>query len=373
MKVKAAVLRQIGAPLSIEEIELAAPKQGEVLVKYEACGFCHSDLSFWMGRNYTPPMPQIMGHEACGIVEKVGPCVTNLKKGDRVVAVWTAPCGHCYQCLRGRPNICETNVKQFHNGVMSDNTTRFTDKKGKMIGHGLSIAGFSTYSVLSAIAAVKVPDDITVPTEHLCQLGCSVLTGWGSVTNAADLRENDTIGIWGCGGVGLNAINAAARRDCRLIVAVDINGKKEKIAREFGATHFIDSTKQDPIPVIKDLTGGWGLEFAMEAIGDPGAQVQALWSLRSGGTMIFIGITPQSSTTNLPLSFLPPHINKLQGTLYGNTHPTEEIPYFAKLMSQGVLKTDKLVTRIIKLEQLEEARQAMEAHEIMGRWVIKYD
>jgi S-(hydroxymethyl)glutathione dehydrogenase / alcohol dehydrogenase len=372
MKVKAAVARQAGAPMSIEEVELADPKQGEVQVKYEACGFCHSDLSFIMGWVKTP-LPKIMGHEACGIVEKLGPGVTDLKVGDRIVAVWMVPCGHCYQCLRGRPNICENTISNFHLGVLLDGTSRFTDKKGKPIGHANFIAGFATHSVLPAIAAVKVPDSIKVPPEQLCQLGCSVLTGWGSVTNAADLRENDTIGIWGCGGVGLNAINAAARRNCRLIIAIDLKETKRDIAMQFGATHFIDSSKQDPIPVIKELTGGFGLEFAMEAIGDPGAQVQAWWSLRSGGSMIFVGITPEGSTTNLPLTFLAPHVNKLQGALYGNTHPIEDIPYMAQLMSEGVLKTDKLVTRTIKLEQIEEARQAMMSNEILGRWVIKYD
>jgi S-(hydroxymethyl)glutathione dehydrogenase/alcohol dehydrogenase len=256
---------------------------------------------------------------------------------------------------------------------MLDGTSRFSDKNGNFIGHGGFIAGFATHSVLPEIAAIKVPASIKAKPEHLCQLGCSILTGWGSVTNAANLRENDSIAIWGCGGVGLNAINAASKRNCRLIIAVDLNGKKEAIARQFGATHFIDSSKTDPVPVIKELTGGFGLEFAMECIGDPGAQVQAWWSLRSGGQLICIGITPEGSITQINLSFMPPHINVIKGALYGNTHPIEDIPYMAQLMSEGVLKTEKLVTRLIKLEQLEEARQAMHAHEIMGRWVVKYD
>lgn len=372
MKVKAAVLRQIGAPMSIEELELAEPKEHEVQVKYLACGFCHSDLSFWVGHLNTT-LPQVLGHETCGVVEKVGPGVTSLKPGDRVVGVWMVPCGHCYQCLRGRPNICEGTIQQFSNGVLLDGTSRFTDSKGKMVRHCGFVAGFATHSVLPDIAAIRVPDHIKVPPEQLCQLGCSVLTGWGCISNVANLRENDTIGIWGCGGVGLNAIRAAALRHCRLIVAVDLNGSKKNIAMEFGATHFIDCSKTDPIPIVQKLTGGFGLEFAMEAIGDPGAQVQAWWSLRGGGTLIAIGITPEGSTTNLPLTFLPPHIKTIKGALYGNTHPIEDIPIMAELMGQGVLKTDKLITRIIKLEQLDEARKAMLAHEILGRWVVKYD
>lgn len=372
MKIKAAVCREYGAPMPIEELELADPREHEVLVKLLACGFCHSDLSFWLGYIKTT-LPVVLGHEAIGVVEKVGPGVTKLKKGDRVIGCWMAPCGHCYQCLRGRPNICEGTREFFDKNVLMDGTTRLTDKKGRPVGASGFCGGFATHAVFPEISAIRIPDGIKSPPEHLCQLGCSILTGWGTVTNTADLRENDTVGIWGCGGVGLNAIRAASVRNCRLIVAVDLMGEKKDIAMTFGATHFIDSSKTDPIPIIKELTDGFGLEYAMEAIGDPGAQVQAWWSLRPGGTLIGIGLAPEGSTTNLNLTFLPPHTKKIVGALYGNTHPIEDIPVMAKLMDTGILKTDKLVTKLIRLEDLEEARRAMEAHEIKGRWVIKYD
>ncbi|MFC1942307.1 alcohol dehydrogenase catalytic domain-containing protein [Chloroflexota bacterium] len=372
MKVKAAVCREYKAPLSIEELDLADPKEHEVLVGLEACGFCHSDLSFMEG-NVMTNLPIVLGHEPCGIVEKVGLGVTKVKPGDRVIGIWMAPCGQCFQCLRGRPQICEGTIKNFGSAVLPEGTSRFTDKNGKPVGLFGFLGGFATHTVIPEISAIRVPEHIKTPPSQLCQLGCSVLTGWGSVANAIHVGEGTSLGVWGCGGIGLNVIRTAALRNCRPLVAVDLEASKRDIAMEFGATHFIDSSKNDPIPIIQELTGGYGLEYALEAIGDPGAQIQAWWSLRSGGTLVAIGITPEGSTTNLPITFIAPHVKTIKGALYGNTHPVEDIPMMAEFMSDGTLKTDKLVTRLIKLEDIEEARRAMLAREIIGRWVISYE
>ncbi|OGN98869.1 MAG: hypothetical protein A2Y58_04745 [Chloroflexi bacterium RBG_13_51_52] len=372
MKIRAAVLREYGIPMKIEELELAEPREHEVQVKMLACGFCHSDLSVWQG--YIPQdIPMVPGHEACAVVEKIGHGVTKLKPGDRVIGCWMVPCGHCFQCRRGRPNLCETSMKFFQEGNLLDGTSRLTDKDGKRVGLGSFIAGFATHSVMPDIGAIKVPEHIKLPPEQLCQLGCSVATGWGSVVNVAKAREGNSIGIWGCGGIGLNAIRFAALRHCNPIVAVDLEKSKRDIAMEFGATHFVESSKDDPIPVIKGLTGGAGLEFAIEATGDPGAQVQAWWALRSGGTMVNIGIPPIDSVTSIPLFYAPLHAKSIIGTLYGETHPTEDLPGLMEVMNTGILKTDKLVTRTIKLEDLDMVMQAILAREVIGRWVIKYD
>jgi S-(hydroxymethyl)glutathione dehydrogenase/alcohol dehydrogenase len=337
-----------------------------------ACGFCHSDVSVWLG--YIPQdVPMVPGHEACAVVEKVGPGVTKLKPGDRVIGCWMVPCGHCYQCRRGHPNLCETSSKFFQDGSLLDGTSRLTDKNGKRVGLGSFIAGFATHSVMPEIGAIKVPDHIKLPPEQLCQLGCSVATGWGSVVNVAKAREGNTIGIWGCGGIGLNAIRFAALRNCRPIVAVDLEKSKRNIATEFGATHFIDSSKEDPIPVIKKLTGGMGLEFVIEASGDAGAQVQGWYALRTGGTMVCIGITSVNATTPIPMFYGPLHAKTIRGTLYGEAHPTEDLPSLMEVMNAGLLKTDKLITRLIKLDDLDEARKAILDRKVTGRWVIKYD
>lgn len=372
MRVKAAVLREYGAPMSIEELELAEPREHEVQVKMLACGFCHSDLSVWLG-HIPQDLPMVPGHESCAVVEKVGPGVTKVKPGDRVIGCWMVPCGKCFQCLRGRPNICEGNMPFFQAGNLLDGTSRFTDKNGERVGLGSFVAGFATRSVMPEIGAIRVPDHNKLPPEQLCQLGCSVVTGWGSVVNVAKAREGTSIGIWGCGAIGLNAIRFAALRHCHPIVAVDLEVSKRDIALEFGATHFIDSSKDDPVPIIKELTGGHGLEYAIEAIGDPGAQVQAWWSLRMGATLIATGITPADSATAIPFTYGSLQAKSIRGTLYGEAHPTEDLPNLMELMSTGILKTDKLITRTIKLEDLEEVRRAMLAREIIGRWVIKYE
>ncbi|MFC1941785.1 alcohol dehydrogenase catalytic domain-containing protein [Chloroflexota bacterium] len=372
MKIKAAVLREYGAPMPIEELELAAPREHEVQVKMLTCGFCHSDLSVWMG--YIPQdIPMVPGHEACAVVEKIGPGVTTLKPGDRVIGCWMVPCGHCFQCRRGHPNLCETSMAHFQKGNLLDGTSRLTDKNGKRVGLGSFIAGFATHSVMPEIGAIRVPDHIKLPPEQLCQLGCSVATGWGSVVNVAKVREGDSIGIWGCGGIGLNAIRFASIRGCNPIVAVDLEASKRDIAIDFGATHFIDSSKGDPIPIINGFTGGAGLQFAIEATGDPGAQVQAWWAVRSGGTIVATGVAPIDSTTNLPLFYAPLHAKSIKGTLYGEAHPTEDLPSLMEIMNTGILKTDKLVTRLITLDDLDEVRRTMMDREVIGRWVIKYD
>ena len=372
MKIKAAVLREYGVPMDIEELELAEPREHEVQVKMLACGFCHSDLSVWQG--YIPQdVPMVPGHEACAVVEKIGPGVTKLKPGDRVIGCWMVPCGHCFQCRRGHPNLCDTSKVFFQNGSLLDGTSRLTDKNGKRVGLGSFIAGFATHSVMPDIGAIKVPDHIKLPPEQLCQLGCSVATGWGSVVNVAKAREGNSIGIWGCGGIGLNAIRFAALRNCNPIVAVDLEKSKRAIAMEFGATHFIDSSKNDPVSIIKELTGGEGLEFAIEAIGDPGAQVQAWYAIRSNGMVVAIGVAPINSVTNIPMFYAPLHAKTIKGTCYGEAHPTEDLPSLMEVMNTGLLKTDKLITKTIKLEEIGKAQKALLNREVIGRWVIKYD
>ncbi|MFC1910894.1 alcohol dehydrogenase catalytic domain-containing protein [Chloroflexota bacterium] len=372
MKIKAAVLREYGVPMEIEELELAEPREHEVQVKMLACGFCHSDLSVFKG-HIPQDLPMVPGHEACAVVEKVGPSVTKLKPGDRVIGCWMVPCGHCFQCRRGHPNLCDTSKVFFQNGNLLDGTSRLTDKSGKRVGLGSFVAGFATHSVMPDIGAIKVPDHIKLPAEQLSQLGCSVATGWGSVVNVARAREGNSIGIWGCGGIGLNAIRFAALRNCYPIFAIDLEESKRNIAMEFGATHFIDSSKSDPILRIRELTDGKGLEFAIEATGEPGAQVQCWYALRSNGMMVAIGIAPLNSTTSIPMFYGPLHAKTIRGTLYGEAHPIDDLPNLMEVMNSGILKTDKLITKLIRLEDLVKVQKAIKNREVIGRWVIKYD
>ena len=349
MKIKAAVCRENSAILTVEELELADPREHEVQVKMLTCGFCHSDLSCQEGSVPTS-IPTILGHESCAVVEKVGPGVTTLKPGDTVIGCWMVPCGKCFQCLRGRPNICEGHMPHFLAGNLLDGTSRFTDKDGKRVGMNNFVAGFSTHTVLPETGAIRVPEHIKLPPEQLCQLGCSVVTGWGSVVKIANVCEGTTIGIWGCGAIGLNAIRFAALRHCNPIVAVDLETSKRDIAIEFGATHFIDSSKDDPIPIIHGLTDGKGLEYAIEAIGDPGAQVQAWWSLRSGASLITPGITHAELPTPLPLCYGSLQGKSIRGTLYGEAHPTEDIPNLLEVMNTGFLRRTSWLPSLLRLK-----------------------
>lgn len=367
MKIKSAVLREFKKPVAIEELELADPKAHEVMLKVRAVGFCHSDLHVFLGE-IAVPLPMVLGHETAGIVEKVGAGVTKVKKGDPVVCTWMVPCGKCFQCLNGRPNICEGHFTAFLTGHLPDGTSRLTDKAGKEVLQAFFVSGFSTYTVVPEDGVIPLPKNF--PLEYACFMGCSVPTGWGCIVNVANVKAGTSVAIYGCGGVGLNVIRAAALRHANPIIAVDLEGGREEIAKEFGATHFINSSKEDPVPKIMQLTGGAGAEYVVEAIGDPGAIIQAWWSLRMGGKLVLPGITPGDATTNLPLMLLPLHEKAILGTLYGAIKPQIDIPKLVDLATTGVFKLDKLVSRRIKLEQINEAAEAMLHRRIAGRWVI---
>ncbi len=367
MKIKAAVLREFKKPLSIEELELAEPKANEVLVKYIATGFCHSDLHVML-EEIPVPLPMVLGHESAGIVEKVGPGVTKVKPGDHVVCTWMVPCGRCFQCLQGRGNICEGHFGAFLGGKLLDSTSRLKDKDKNDILHGFFVTGFSNYSVVPEGGVFPLPKEL--PFEQACSLGCCTPTGWGSVVNVGKVTSGTSVAIFGCGGVGLSTIRAASIHHAHPVIAVDLEGNKEAIAMEFGATHFINSSKEDPVPKIQELTGGNGAEVVFEAIGDPGAIIQAWWSLRMGGRLVLPGITPAQETTNLPLMLMPLHAKSILGTLYGEIKTDIDIPRLANLALTGILKLDKLVTKKIKLEKIMDAAESMTKRQIQGRWVI---
>jgi Zn-dependent alcohol dehydrogenase len=380
MKIQSAVLREPNKPLTIEELELDPPKEKEVLIKYAYTGFCHSDLHLMLGE-IPIALPLAIGHEAAGVVEAVGPGVTKVQKGDHVVGTWMIPCGKCPQCLRGMGNICSGNFGSFLEGVLLDGTSRLKDKNGGMVRHGNFVSGFSTYSVVPEDGAIPLPKDM--PLDQACFMGCCVPTGWGSVTNTANVQPGDSVVVYGLGGVGLNCLRAAVLRHANPVIAVDLEGSKEDIAMDFGATHFIDSSKEDPVPKIQLLTGGvagedgqimgGGADVVFEAIGDPGAIIQAYWSSGMGGKIVIPGITPHDQTTNLPLMLLPLHQKSILGNLYGSISTHIDIPRLVTLAKTGDLKLDKLVTNKFKLKDINEVADAMIKREIKGRWVCEWD
>ena len=380
MKIKSAVLREPNKPLSIEELELADPKEKEVLVKYAYTGFCHSDLHLMLGE-IPVGLSRAIGHEAAGVVQKVGPGVTKVKKGDHVVCTWMVPCGECPQCLKGMGNICTGNFANFLEGFLLDGTSRLKDKKGKLVRQSEFVAGFSSYAVVPEDGAIPIPKEM--PLDQACFMGCCVPTGWGSVVNAGNVQLGDSVAVYGVGGIGLNIVRAAYLREANPIIAVDLEKSKKGIAKQFGATHFIDSSKEDPVPVIMELTGGvqaedgnWmggGADIVFEAIGDPGAIVQAYWSLGVAGKLVIPGIIPADKTVNLPLTFLPLQQKSILGTLYGGISTRIDIPKLVNFAMKGDLKLNKIATKKFKLEEINDVANAMIKRQIRGRWVCEWD
>ena len=370
MKIKSAVLRDIDKPVEIEELELDPPGEKEVLVKYLFTGFCHSDYSTIRG--WIPmDLPLVIGHEAAGIVEELGPGVTKLEKGDHVVGTWMIPCGRCPLCLRGSGNLCRKNIEFFISGMLLDGTSRLRDKKGHMVRHGNFVSGFSSYSVVPEDGAILLPKEI--PLDQACLMGCCVPTGWGAVTNTANVQFGESVVIYGLGGVGLNILRAAYIRRADPIIAVDIEGNRKELAMEFGATHFIDNSKEDPVPRIQEITDGLGADVVFEAIGDTGAQAQAFWSTGVKGKLVLVGATPMGQTADIATPLIPFHEKSILGSLYGSISTQIDIPRLVDLCLKGDLLLDKLITKKFRLEDINDVVKAMERREVLGRWVCEFE
>ena len=369
MKMKAAVCREY-LRLDVEEVELAPPKEHEVLVKTMYTGFCHSDWSAVSGFGGFP-VPWVVGHEASGIVEEVGEGVTSVKKGDPVVATWMIACGTCPQCTSGRGHICSTSHSVHTKGGLWDGTSRLTDSRGKRLNHQTFVSGFAEYMVIPEQAAIKVRDGF--PLDQACFMACCMPTGLGAVTNVAKVRPGESVAVWGMGGVGLNVVHAAKLRGASPLIAVDIEGSKEAIAREFGAGYFIDSSKEDPVPRIQELTGG-GADFCFEVVGDPGALLQAYWGLGVGGKLVMVGMPPIENLVGLPLFFTTAQNRYVLGTLYGNVRTHHDLPKFMDLVMDGTyINLGRLITRKFRLNEIGDVFDAMTKREIIGRWVCAFE
>ena len=239
-----------------------------------------------------------------------------------------------------------------------------------MVRHGNYVSGFSTYTVIPEGGLIPIPKEF--PLEYACLMGCCIPTGWGSVTNCAQVKPGEKVVIFGLGGVGLNILRACALRQAHPIIAVDIEASREDLAMEFGATHFICNNNNDPVPVVKELTGG-GADVVFEAIGDPGAIVQAFWCLGMAARLVIPGITPHDQTTNLPLQLLPWHQISILGHNFGMTKSTVDIPKYVQMAMTQDLKVDKLVTNKFKLDDINDVVEAMKKRQIRGRWVCAFD
>jgi S-(hydroxymethyl)glutathione dehydrogenase/alcohol dehydrogenase len=366
MRTRAAVLDEIGKSLRVDELRIDPPKEREVAIRVVASGICHSDYSVAHGV-LRSPFPIVLGHEAAGIVEAVGPGVVDLVPGDHVVASLTPACGECEFCLDGIPVLCVQMNATLVNGTMVDGTTRL-HRGGEAVHQLCGIASFAERAVLAAGAAIKVPND--VPLETVCLVGCAVTTGVGAVLRSAEVKAGSSVAVIGCGGVGLSIVQGARIAGATTIVAIDSMEEKQTLATSLGATHAVDPGAEDPVKAVRKLTGG-GVHYAFEAIGRTDTIEQAWAMLRPAGMAVVVGVPKSSEVVGLRASgFLQG--KRMIGSIYGHAIPSRDIPHYVDLYRKGDLKLDPMITRRIRLEEVNDALAAMGRGE-GARSVIVFD
>jgi len=358
---KAAVFHGPQKPLTIENVEVAQPIECEVLVRTVASGVCHSDLHFVDGY-YQFPTPAILGHEAAGVVEAVGPHVTEFKPGDHVIACLSVFCGHCSYCLTGRTHLCQSRP------VRTPQQPPKLSWNGSPVNQFANLSAYAEKMLVHENGLVKVKNDM--PLDRAALIGCGVTTGVGAVLNTARVEAGATVAVYGAGGVGLAVIQGARIAGAGMIIAVDVFEKKLAQARELGATHAVDASKVDPVKAIREMTGG-GVEYAFEAIGLKKAAEQAFECIRPGGTATVIGMIPVGQKLELEGSvFL--REKRIQGCSMGSNRFKVDMPKYVDFYQRGLLRLDEMITRRGRLEDVNDAFRAMKAGEV-ARTVLMFD
>jgi alcohol dehydrogenase len=361
MKVRAAILEEMGReppyaqskPLTLGDIELDGPGPGEVLVKMAAAGLCHSDLSVIDG-NRPRPTPMVLGHEAAGIVEEVGPEVHDLAPGDHVVLVFVPSCGHCVPCASGRPALCEPAFAAGGKGTLLSGEKRI-HRDGQDVNHMLGVSAFAEYATCSRRTLIKVDPDI--PLDQAALFGCAVLTGVGAVFNTAKIEPGSTVAVVGLGGVGLSTVLGAVAAGAERVVAVDLADDKLAMASSLGATDTFKAG-EGAAQAIKDATGG-GLHYVFEMAGAVPALDLAYRITRRGGTTITAGLPNPNAMLSLQALSLIGEERTLKGSYMGSAVPTRDIPRYISLFRRGKLPVDRLLTGIITLDQINEGFDAL--------------
>ncbi|MEY2450182.1 MAG: S-(hydroxymethyl)glutathione dehydrogenase / alcohol dehydrogenase [Acidimicrobiaceae bacterium] len=365
---KAAVCVGLNEPLEIQDLDLDSPHAGEVRVRMGASGVCHSDLSIQNG-TLMGALPMVLGHEGAGVVEELGEGVTGLEVGDHVVVSWVPQCGECFFCKKGQGFLCEAGQTAMMTGGLLDGTTRFS-RSGQPVTQMACSGTFSEQAVIPAIGAVKIPKD--VPLEIGALIGCGVLTGVGAALNTASIRRGDTVAVIGCGGVGLNVIQGAKIAGAEEIIAIDMLSNKLDMAKEFGATTLVNAGGGDPVSQVMDLTEQRGVDVAFEVIGLKQTIEQTLMITRRGGEAILVGVPRMEVMLELPAFFGVVLMSKtIKGCWYGSSNVQQDVPRLLEYYKSGELKLDELISRRIKVDEVNDAFAAMEAGEV-ARSVIEY-
>lgn len=363
---KAAVLRAPRTPLVIEELQQDPPRAGEVLVRMGAAGVCASDHHVMEGTALLP-LPCVLGHEGAGTVEAVGPGVTSVKPGDRCILSFVSNCGHCTSCRSGHPQLCDTNAltgpRQF------DGTVRLRDREGGEVFQMSKLGVFSDTLVAPAQACFPIPDAVSMDVAAL--MGCSVTTGYGSLVHTPGVRPGMTVAVFGVGGVGIHAVQAAQVLNASRVIAVDISESKLEFATRFGATDRVDATATDPVEAIRDLTGG-GVQFAVDAFGSVETTQQAVDCLTKNGLAIIAGLAPVGDRAGIDLVDLVRKQKRVMGAYYGGASPHETFRAVLDLYLRGELQVDEVIQRRYPLDEINEGFAALERGE-NGRGVIVFE
>ncbi|MET3369583.1 S-(hydroxymethyl)mycothiol dehydrogenase [Arthrobacter sp. M2012083] len=345
--VKGVVVRSKGAPATLETILVPEPGPGEALVDILTSGVCHTDLHYKLG-GISDDFPFLLGHEATGVVSAVGPDVTDVAPGDRVVLNWRAVCGNCRACNRGQAQYCFNT----HNA-----TQKMTLEDGTELSPALGIGAFTEKTLVAAGQCTKVDPDADAAAVGL--LGCGVMAGLGAALNTGGVKRGDSVAVIGCGGVGVAAIAGAALAGATTIIAVDIDAKKLERAKELGATHTVDSSAGDPVEEIRALTGGFGADVVIDAVGRPETYKQAFYARDLAGTVVLVGVPTPEMTLELPLLDVFGRGGALKSSWYGDCLPSRDFPMLVDLYKQGKLDLDAFVTERITINQVEEAFDKM--------------
>jgi S-(hydroxymethyl)mycothiol dehydrogenase len=357
-EVKGVIASAKGAPVSISTVVVPDPGPGEALVAVQACGVCHTDLHYREG-GIGQDFPYLLGHEAAGLVEAVGPDVTGLAPGDFVILNWRAVCGQCRACLRGRPWYCFAT----HNA-----TQKMTLTDGTPLSPALGIGAFAEKTLVAAGQCTKVNPEIKPEVAGL--LGCGVMAGLGAALNTAGVTRGDSVAVIGCGGVGDAAILGAVLAGARTVIAVDVDDRKLAWARDFGATHTVNSSTADPVEAIRELTTGNGADVVVEAVGRPETYEQAFYARDLAGVLVQVGVPSPTMRIDLPLIELFGRGGALKSSWYGDCLPTRDFPMLIDLYLRGRLDLDRFVSETIGLDSVEDAFDRMQRGEVLRSVVV---
>jgi len=357
-EVNGVVASEKGAPVAITTVVVPDPGPGEALVSVQACGVCHTDLHYREG-GIGDDYPYLLGHEAAGLVDAVGPDVTGLQPGDFVILNWRAVCGQCRACLRGRPWYCFAT----HNA-----TQKMTLADGTPLSPALGIGAFADKTLVAAGQCTKVSPAIKPEVAGL--LGCGVMAGLGAALNTAGVTRGDSVAVIGCGGVGDGAILGASLAGAQKIIAVDVDDRKLDWARQFGATDTVNSSSADPVDQIRALTDGNGADVVIEAVGRPETYTQAFYARDLAGTVVLVGVPTPQMRLDLPLLDVFGRGGALKSSWYGDCLPTRDFPMLVDLHLQGRLPLDKFVSETISLDDVEEAFAKMQRGEVLRSVVL---